>query len=953
MIHTPILLLTAGLTSAALLAPPIHAAATLENDFLRAEFNPRGLASLSAIASRHETVFAQDEVAAFLGDDLVESEFLEPTLETATPTQRIYRLLAGRWTLRVIYELQPDWRFLSKQIAVTGTGERDFRVRRFDLLRGRLDAAPAEELRLRETSFLRFGGTTGTAHGLFIALQNPFGQWKRQEARVSLGYAPDVLWPPGTNACVSDRMCLGPYTPSGFTLPARMLPEWRWQPPETPPSGPRIDRAEVDAMVDCARAFLLYRPTRASRVMIGWTVNDYQIDISTPAGRAEYRRIMDQAAAVGARHLLFDPANQADAPLSENRDAWGWENLLWFTLGQKLRKGEWDPARDPLPASVQEMVDYARTKDLRLVAYVYPSLPFMQQPEWTRWVPNGQPGGYLGADTGQRSFQDWLLGKLVDFSRQTGAGGFSFDHWWIAYEETPSSKYAQWDGCRRILSELRRRLPDAVLDGRQQYHHFGVWTWLAGSYPHPLVSDEQPESFPAFPDLHWSRVSADRQRRSAWYFRQECFAPVEIIPGYMTHQTPRLTEKGECPRDRFRPADWDLLGWKYSVISSLATAPFHHVINFLPARDEREFQAFSAADRQWLRGWMDWTDQNLDILRNVRPILGAPQVGRVDGTAALREGRGFVFLFNPNYRALPAAFRLDGSIGLTHPGPFTLRQLYPDAERGRWLAPPGRAFWELGDTVTTPMAGAEAVVLEVSPAPQRVEQPLLLGSVGRATLHGNDLALEGIRGEVGTVRELTVLLPEGRSAASATVNGVGIPCRQEGQRVTLPLRFQGQRFDARQQVGAYDPAFTGGTFRATLTVPARVFDQLAARQRAWPVNYTEEERAATWLNADRLLLFINVAEPNDETMKPVTLQINGRTVPLKPAYSSIVRSNPRHTFVGWSADVTSLAPDVEHTFEVALPQLAPGQFQGLFFDTVEADYTSDVVTHPQPSPDAP
>ena len=42
------------------------------------------------------------------------------------------------------------------------------------------------------------------------------------------------------------------------------------------------------------------------------------------------------------------------------------------------------------------------------------------------------------------------------------------------------------------------------------------------------------------------------------------------------------------------PADWDLLGWKYSVISTLATAPFNLVVNFLPARDEREFKAFAA-----------------------------------------------------------------------------------------------------------------------------------------------------------------------------------------------------------------------------------------------------------------------------------------------------------------------------------------------------------------------
>jgi hypothetical protein len=112
------------------------------------------------------------------------------------------------------------------------------------------------------------------------------------------------------------------------------------------------------------------------------------------------------------------------------------------------------------------------------------------------------------------------------------------------------------------------------------------------------------------------------------------------------------------------------------------------------------------------------------------------------------------------------------------------------------------------------------------------------------------------------------------------------------------------------------------------------------------VDYTAEEREAVWLNSDRLLLFVNVAEPDDETMKGVTLKVDGQSVPVKPAYTSIVRSNPQNTFTGWYADVTSLQPDVNHTFEVELPKLAPGQFQGLFLDTVEAAYTDEITSLP-------
>ena len=911
----------------------LRAADTLENKLVRAQFDAKGLISIQDLQADKTIGFATDYTVLYVGDESIDTQFQSPALESSTDTNRIYLVQSGRWTARIFYELMPTWHFINKRVEITATGDRDFRVRRLEMFRGQLGTAPTDEVRQRETSFLRYPG-----HGLFITLQNPMGQWHRQAGLISLAYPPDMMWKPNTNAFKSDGVCIGVYVPSGRTFPARLTPEWKL----TPTQGASLDAAEVDAAVECSRAFLTYHPTVPERVMVGWCVNDYQIDIGKPEGRAEYKRIIDQVAAIGARHILFDPANSAESSLDQNRDAWGWENLLWFTMGQKIRKDEWDPAKDRLPPSVAEMVDYGKSKGINYLAYVYPTLPFMQKPEWTSWV-KGTPGGYQGADTGQRSFQDWLVNKMVDFQKNTGAAGFSFDHWWIAYDETTSSRYAQWDGCRNILQELRRQIPGVVLDGRQQYHGFGVWTWLAGSYPHPLVSDEQPESFAAFPDLHWSRVSADRQRRSSWYYRQECFAPVEILPGYMTHQTGRNDEKGQCPRDRFRPADFDLLGWKYSVVAAIASAPYHLIVNYIPARDEREFKAFSAADQQWFRGWLDWTEQNIDILKYSKPIIGAPQVGRVDGWAAFKDAKGFVFVFNPNYRQLPAEFTLDESIGLKAGKQFVLKQLYPDAQKGRILAAPGKAFWTLGEKVSFQMTGADAVAFEVTPAPESVEQPVLAGALGKAALNGKRLELTGISGEVGTEQEIAVALPAGVSINALNVNGAKTAYRQEGATVTAKVRFAGQPFAARQQVGTVEPGFAAASFKAQTTVPARVMKQIEARKTSWPVDYTPEERAAVWLNSDRLLLYINIGELNDEKMSDPVLRIDEQVVPVKRAYTSVVKSNPRNTFTGWYADLSSLKPDAKHSVEVDLPKLDPGQFLGLYFDTVEAEYTDQLA----------
>lgn len=762
-----------------------------------------------------------------------------------------------------------------------------------------------------------------------------------------MSYAPDLEWRFAYGPFVSDRVCLGLYPLTGIELPAHNLPEWRYLPePERAFDGkPTFDHAEIDAMTGCVDAFALFRPAKSLRVHVPWCENDYQIDVATSAGRAQWKRILDQCAAVGVEHALFTPANSGVAPLADNADAWGWENCLWLGLGQKIRKGEWDIATDPIPQSIQEMLDAARAKKVKLIAYVYPTLGWKQNPEWTAWC-EGKTGGYVGVDTGVRSFQDWFVEQLVAFQQRTGIGGYSFDHWWIAYEPTkeghqPTSKYAQWFGCRRILEELRRRVPGIVIDGRQQYQWFGPWTWLGGSYPHPTTNDEQPGSFENFPDLHFSRVSGNRQRWATWYYRQEQFAPWEMVPGYMTHQTPRNNAKGECVKDRpFHTRDWDLLGWRYSVLSSIGTAPFNHVVNLLPARDETEFAHFGPDDQRWLRGWMDWTDQHRATLKHLRPIIGPPALGRTDGAAAVVGDRGFVFLFNPNYRELPAEFVLDTRIGLTEGNAFLLRELYPRMGRLRGKAHTG--VWRRGDPVRLPIKGPEALVAELLPA-DAVERPALLNARGHATLSGDRLVLDNVEGQMGHTLELVVLLPTGRIVSGVTLNGreeAGFT--QSGDALTLGATFAGARFDHCHQADTYDRRFTGGIVRAEFTVPQRAFAQLAARREAWPVPYTDEELLATWRGSDRLLLFVQIADPDDTWAVEATL--DGQPVEIRKAYSDVFPLGRERTFTGFYSDLSSLEPDVSHRIEVTLPQgLQPGQFQGLFFENIEAQWTTGIA----------
>jgi hypothetical protein len=918
---------------------------SLDNGFVKAQFEDGALVRLGSSDSKQEVEISGDAAELTIDGHRLSTRELELTDTRHDSTSIMFSYRSAVRSVQVTYELQPAWRFLSKRLRLVLPDGDKLHVQTVEVLSAELKGRISGEHAASRSSgavFLRFGRSSSPAEtGMFLALQNPFLQWDRKDGHVALSYSPDMEWRAGYGPFESDRVCLGVYRLSGLEFPAHNLGEWKYvrQPEKAFDSIPKLDRAETDALTGCVEAFLLLHPQKSLRVHVPWCENDYQVDVATAQGRSEWKRILDQCAAVGVEHALFTPANSAIAPLEDNADAWGWENCLWLGLGQKIRKGEWKTAADPIPRSIQEMLDYAKEKHVKLVAYAYPTLAWKQKPEWTAWC-GGKTGGYVGVDTGVRSFQDWFVDQLVAFQKRTGISGYSFDHWWIAYEPTqegfkPTSKYAQWYGCRRVLTELRRRIPDVVMDGRQQYQWFGPWTWLAGSYPHPTTNDEQPGSFQNFPDLHFSRVSADRQRWAASWYRLEQFVPLDILPGYMTHQTPRGDQTGQCVRDRaFQVRDWDYIGWRYSVLSSIGTAPFNNVVNLLPARDEGEFRSFRGEDQHWLKQWLDFTDQNRSILRNLRPIIGPPLLGRVDGTAAITADHGFVFLFNPNYRQLNAEFALDASIGLERGDRFVFRELYPC--RGRYWGKPQVALWHYGDKVSLPIKGPEALVLEVVPA-AKVRRPLLLGAIGSARLEGGRLMLSGVQGEAGRTAELTALLPTSEKPAAVMINDRPVEAfTWHADVVTLPVKFAGTRFDHCQQVGNPDRTFSGREFRAEFTIPKRIFTQLANRRKAWPVSYSPEELLATWRGSDRLLMYIHIAEPQDKWN--IGLQIDGLHLEMKRAYGDVYPLGRERTFTGFYAEVSKLKPDVPHTVVVSLPDgLQPGQFQGLFFENVEAE----------------
>jgi hypothetical protein len=934
----------------------------LHNEHTNASFGPTGLVSVIDTESGAQINFAHDAWLLAIDDSVLKSGDLAPSFAKAPAGDVAYVYEISGYRIQVTYRLAATWRFVSKQIRVTHAPNGKFTVHRvvpWDLtVRDEVtsDYAPSTyvpqfgstivQSRKRLPGkdmgeFLRVAGDQGA----LLTVQNPYLAVQRDGQSVTIGYEPEMEWQEAWGDFGSDVACIGTYRLSGHRKPREMVLEWHVAPAQAAADG--MDDAEIEAFTICVRAFLIDPSPAPISVEVGWTLNDYQIDVGTEEGKEEYKHIIDTASDLGIRTLLYAPANSKLADRTQSADSWGWEYVLWLNLGEKIRKGEWDPAKDPIPSGVAEMVAYAKEKHVGLLAYVYPSVPFAANPSWLVKRPGKDADRFTYATLESRALQDYLIRNLIAFQKRTGIAGYSFDYTWL---NLPGNSYAQWYGWRRVMETLRRAAPSIVIDGRQSYQMFGPWIWLAGSYPHPTGNDEQAESFKPYPDLHFDRVSADRARFVNYWYRNYQFAPEEIIPGYATHQTERsrnlagadgLPKGAEMMYTRYRPRDWDYLGYRYSFLSSIATGGWNNVVNMIPARDAEEAKYFSAEDRAWIRGWLEWTVKNKEYLRHTRTILDQPAMGHVDGTAAILGDRGYLFLFNPNYKQLPAELSLDQSLGVTRGAKFLLRELYP--ESGRIIGKPGAGLWSRGDVVRLSLDGTSATAFELVPE-EAVKQPVLFNVTGldgttppAVELRGSALWVAHVTGEPGTAQKVGVLLAENRKVWSVTVNGSDVKFTQYGSYVEAQVQFAGARFAQAQEI-AVAPG-VDGSLSGTFVVPQRVFGEMANRKLKWPVPWTQEDYETTWLAPERLLLFAQAADGSDSMKVEATL--DGKPLTFKPAYSSSRADS--QCFVGFYADVSAIAPDVRHTIELRIAQLDRGQLQGIFFDNVTPQFTEDLV----------
>lgn len=490
------------------------------------------------------------------------------------------------------------------------------------------------------------------------------------------------------------------------------------------------------------------------------------------------------------------------------------------------------------------------------------------------------------------------------------------------------------------------------------------------------MSDEQPASWSFYEaDLHTDRLAGNKQRSVAKLYRDE-YCPNEALPGFAFHQTdrdPTQLQKAACPGPEGRCAtharvrDFDLLGSRYSLLSSIGTGGLNSVINMLPARDSQEFSLFPKEDLAFAHDWLAWADRNVALLKHARPVpsLATPGVGVADGTIMLQaDDTGAMFLFNPTMREINVSMPLSGessaSLGFScsASGSAVLARMLASSERSASSSSYNIALLTCTTgvlNVTLPATSAH--VLEFDQWTGSGTSPLVLGSAySTATVDGDGtLSVSGAQGESGTPAKLTIVVPRGapqKKVSKVVLNGQHIASFATSTKVLgLPTvvvqgaSWTGLRFRRAQEILPSDGLQQErGTFSGAFSVPQSAIDQLTARNASYPIVYNTDPRDSDdanvpWLAPGRLLIFVKYQSSIPDTLN-VTGAIDGHPLLVRKAYNTIVRNAGR--FIGHWADVTPLVePGKRQTLTLQLPTSAE-KLQGVFFDNVETLLTGTI-----------
>lgn len=726
--------------------------------------------------------------------------------------------------------------------------------------------------------------------GLFTGIENPFFRTEAHPATFSLSYEPSLILKPG-DTYESDAHFLGVYSRSGRMLTDHYLPTLTKDRPLTRFRNPcghvPLDWNEIQAMRRFALSYLAPRLDRFTCALYMYWYPIEQLWSTATEARpadatleAKYQRVVENFSDLGGDLIIFNPLFPYKKPTADS-------------------SSYWDLA--PENSSAHRILASAQKKGIDCGFYMgtaahgeegnAAALPFV--PEMQSWKKVDLAGGMSGENClACREYADWWFDvqrntiskfNLKFWSWDPGPGNGSFcysrDHGHIPGK----GAYKGWREATRLTRRLKDDFPKLKLQAYYGRKEYGLWG-LKNFDMHESYW-EQSILFGAtkHPDLHDDRINADGSRYQSWWNENFRFLPTAMTQG-LIH---RIGENSYDPR---LPKAWDMLGWRYALLSAIASSGTA-VACILPENldDVPGFVAF-------YRKWLGWARENFEYLRYNVSLGDQVRPGGVEIYARIRQDHGFLFLCNPAPRPARIEFALDASLGLNVEGSFTLRELHPASGRLYFDPVHQRGIFATGDAVSITAPAYEVCVFELERfSAERL--PLVFGAAGRVQTGSGKIAIEDMLGQPGERADLMLLAKEGQKAPAVTLNRKPVAWTPAGPYGRAAIAFAGRALpraldrwhlpDGRPFIFPFHEATDTLDLQTVLFLDASVKKLLA---RATPPNLADYQDLLenwrrtlphnfAWARPDRLWFVLPFT--NADQVGEISLLLNDRPVPLE------------------------------------------------------------------------
>jgi hypothetical protein len=412
---------------------------------------------------------------------------------------------------------------------------------------------------------------------------------------------------------------------------------------------------------------------------------------------------------------------------------------------------------DPSPEAVHGLMDYARSVGVRMGDYSGTNYLFcphynehrnrLDRPDWLMITKDGKSAN--GAFCfGAPGFVEHYTNKVVPNCKRFGFEIHDLDFLSLSlcyatnhgHPAGQDGLYHQVRGLVQVLEAINSASPQMMT-----WSNSGNWEELLPKIAWSNHNLYLTDPFIATPwqGLNMTRLLDDVRREQMVSLHYKRFLPYR----FYTNCQYFFCQNSIVP---------DIRNFEYGVLSTIAVTPNLSLgevrpwIDQLAAADQKRVIAF-------YRRWTDFLKEHYDLWKKTYHAGENPGMGAVEIYGHAKGNRGFVFVVNPHYWDRTVELPLDSAMGFGETGQCEIRELYP-IERLR-LTAQGPTV-SLGKKLPIHVPAQQVLVLEVRPAPEKIESARVYGLPGslEATTDGYLLKTKGPQGHA---ERFAVLLPPG------------------------------------------------------------------------------------------------------------------------------------------------------------------------------------------------